>query len=105
MNVTYIRTLEISQNPSLTMEDLQRSFKYLNTSCLRKIVLTYNSWNTLPKGMFHSLSRIEYIDLSGNKLRILNCTELVSLHALVVLDVRSNSISEMVLEPIKIYIN
>ena len=88
MNVTSIKTLAISQNPSLTMEDLHRSFKYLNTSLLRKIVLTYNSWNTLPNGMFHSLSLIEHIELSGNKLRILNCTEFVSLHALNSLNVR-----------------
>ena len=49
MNVTSIKTLAISQNPSLTMEDLHRSFKYLNTSLLRKIVLTYNSWNTFAE--------------------------------------------------------
>ena len=101
MNVTSIKTLAISQNSSLTMEDLHRSFKYLNTSLLRKIVLTYNSWNTLPNGMFHSLSLIEHIELSGNKLRILNCTEFVSLHALNSLNVRSNHISDVALEPIK----
>ena len=101
MNVTYIKKLAISQNPSLTVEDLHRSFKYLNTSFLRTIVLTYNSWNTLPNGMFHSLSRIEHIDLTGNKLRILNCTEFVDIHALLSLNVRSNSISDIVLEPIK----
>ena len=101
MNVTYIKKLAISQNPSLTVEDLHRSFKYLNTSFLRTIVLTYNSWNTLPNGMFHSLSRFEHIDLTGNKLRILNCTEFVDIHALLFLNVRSNSISDTVLEPIK----
>ena len=100
MNVAYIKKLAISQNPSLTGEDLHRSFKYLNSSCLRTIVLTYNSWNTLPNGTFHSLSRIEHIDLTGNKLRILNCTEFVDLHALFFLNVRSNSISDTVLEPI-----
>jgi hypothetical protein len=94
MNVTCIRTLAISWNPSLTTEDVQRSFKYLNISCLRTIVLTYNSWNTLPNGMFHSLSRIEHIDLSGNKLRILNCTEFADLHALLSPNVRSNYISD-----------
>jgi hypothetical protein len=51
--------------------------------------------------MFHSLSRIEHIDLTGNKLQILNCTEFVDLHALIFLNVRSNSISDIVLEPIK----
>jgi hypothetical protein len=51
--------------------------------------------------MFHSLSRIEHIDLTGNKLRILNCTEFLDLHALLILNVRSNSISDTVLEPIK----
>ena len=81
MNVTCIRTLEISQNPSLTTEDLQRSFKYLNASCLRTIALTHNSWGLLPNGMFHLLSRIGHIDLTGNKLRILNCTEFVYLHS------------------------
>ena len=101
INVAHIRTLDISKNPSLTVEEVQRSFKYLNTSFLRKIVLTYNSWNILPNGMFHSLSRIEHIDLTGNKLRILNCTEFLDLHALLILNVRSNSISDTVLEPIK----
>ena len=51
--------------------------------------------------MFHSLSRIEHIDLTGNKLRILNCAEFVSLHALYFLTVRSNSISDIIFEPIK----
>ena len=100
MNVTCIRTLQISQNPSLTTEDLQRSFKHLNTSCLRTIALTHNSWGLLPNGMFHSLSRIGHIDLTGNKLRILNCTEFVYLHALFFLNVRSNSLSDIELEPI-----
>jgi hypothetical protein len=47
--------------------------------------------------MFHSFSRIKHIDLTGNKLRILNCTEFVDLHALFFLNVRSNSISDIVL--------
>jgi hypothetical protein len=71
-------------------KDLQRSFKYLNTSCLRTITLTHNSWGLLPNGMFHSLSRIGRIDLTGNKLRILNCTEFVYLHALFFLNVTFN---------------
>jgi hypothetical protein len=70
MNVTGIKTLTISQNPSLTMEDLHRPFKYLNTSYLKTIVLINNGWGIIPNGMFHSLSRIEHIDLTGNELRI-----------------------------------
>jgi hypothetical protein len=57
---TGIKTLTISQNPSLTMEDLHRSFKYLNTSYLKRIVLINNGWGIIPNGMFHSLSRIEH---------------------------------------------
>jgi hypothetical protein len=73
------KTLTISQNPSLTMEDLHRSFKYLNTSYLKRIVLINNAWGIIPNGMFHSLSRIKHIDLTGNKLQILNCTECKSI--------------------------
>jgi hypothetical protein len=71
----------------------------LNTSCLKRIVLINNGWGIIPNGMFHSLSRIKHIDLTGNKLQILNCTEFVGLHALYFLTVRlsDNDTSEEVL--------